>query len=388
MKANGSSTMQKTGSARPRPCLAGRRDPQPGPIAHIEAGIPGVGRSPLAQVALGDLGVGIVVSNSHGTITMVNAAAKRMSQMDPEGKALSIAPSIWGEMSNIKGRRVPVAQWPCMRALRGKTTVGTECHLVRGDGSSCDILFGACPIRGAESQIVGALSSLTDISGYKQKELALREDAALNERSRIAADIHDTAVQGLNAVVLQLEAAETEILESPEQARQRMRRVREIARESLAETRRSMWTCCQESFDNEDLAIALEFIAQKLFEGTTVKLQLSLGEDTRAFPAEMRIELLRIGKEALSNVLKHARATTVTIELAWLEQEVRLSVLDDGRGFISESLPSGQGGFGLFGMRRRAERLGGKLVVDSRPERGTQVVAHLPLPPHLIGKCA
>jgi signal transduction histidine kinase len=188
--------------------------------------------------------------------------------------------------------------------------------------------------------------------------------------------------------VLQLEAAEEEILANPEQARQRLRRVREIARESLAETRRSMWTLCQESFDDKHPAIALAFVAQKLFAGTPVKLQLSLGEDTRAIPTDMRIELLRIGKEALSNVLKHARATTVTLELAWLEKELRLSVLDDGQGFKSESLPSGQGGFGLFGMRTRAERLGGKLVVESRPERGTQIVAHFPLPLYQVKKCA
>jgi signal transduction histidine kinase len=388
MKANGSSDMKTSRSAVPGPRVAGGCDLRPLPIAGIESGYPGADRSTLSQVDLANLGVGIVVSDSHGTITQVNAAAKRLSQMDPEGKALSTAPSIWGEMFDAKGRPIPVEEWPCVRALRGKTTISAECRLVRRDGSSYDILFGACPIRSAKSQIVGALSSLTDITDYKQKELAFREDAALNERSRIAADIHDTAVQGLNAVVLQLEAAEEEILANPEQARQRLRRVREIARESLAETRRSMWTLCQESFDDKHPAIALAFVAQKLFAGTPVKLQLSLGEDTRAIPTDMRIELLRIGKEALSNVLKHARATTVTLELAWLEKELRLSVLDDGQGFKSESLPSGQGGFGLFGMRTRAERLGGKLVVESRPERGTQIVAHFPLPLYQVKKCA
>jgi len=388
MKANGSSNMKTTRSAGPGPCVTGGCDLRPLPIAGIESGCPGADRSTLSQVDLANLGVGIVVSDSHGTITLVNVAAKRLSQMDPEGKALSTASSIWGEMFDVKGRPIPVEEWPCARALRGKTTISAECRLVRRDGSSYDILFGACPIRSAKSQIVGALSSLTDITDYKQQEFAFREDAALNERSRIAADIHDTAVQGLNAVVLQLEAAEEEILANPEQARQRLRRVREIARESLAETRRSMWTLCQESFDHKHPAIALAFMAQKLFAGTAVKLQLSLGEDTRAIPADMRIGLLRIGKEALSNVLKHARATTVTLELAWLEKELRLSVLDDGQGFKSESLPSGQGGFGLFGMRTRAERLGGKLVVDSRPERGTQIVAHFPLPPYQEKTCA
>ncbi|MFZ0863018.1 MAG: histidine kinase [Candidatus Sulfotelmatobacter sp.] len=388
MKANGSSNMERTKSARTGIHVVGRRDRTQFPLSGVDDGMPGVYRSTIGEAALENLGVGIVVSNSQGTITLVNAAAKQLSQMDPEGKALSAAPSIWGEMSNIKGRRVPVAEWPCMKALRGKTTVSTACHLVRRDGSSCDVLFGACPIRGAESQIVGSLSSLTDITDHKQKEFVLREEAVLSERNRIAADIHDTVVQGLYAIVLQLEAAEEEIIGSPGQARQRLRRVREIARESLADARRSIWTLCQESLYNEDPATALAFLAQKLFQGKPVKLQLSLAKDTRVLPAQMRIELLRIGKEALSNILKHARATTVTVELACLERELRLSVVDDGRGFVSESLPGSQGGFGLFGMRKRAERLGGKLVVESRPERGTQVVAHLPLPIHLARQCA
>lgn len=388
MTANRSSNMKRTKRARTGIYVAGSRDRTQFPLAGVDDGMPGVYRSTIAEAALGNSGVGIVVSNSQGTITLVNAPAKQLSQMDPEGKALSAAPSIWGEMSNIKGRRVLVAQWPCMKALRGKTTVSTTCHLVRRDGSSCDVLFGACPIRGAESQIIGTLSSLTDITDHKQKECMLREEAVLSERDRIAADIHDTVVQGLNAIVLQLEAAEEEIIESPEQARQRLRRVREIARESLADARRSMWTLCQESLDNEDPATALALLAQKLFQGKPVKLQLSLAKDTRALPAKMRIELLRIGKEALSNILKHARATRVTVELACLDRELRLSVMDDGRGFVSESLPSSHGGFGLFGMRRRAERLGGRLVVESRPERGTKVVAHLPLPIHLARQCA
>jgi signal transduction histidine kinase len=320
-----------------------------------------------------------VVCDRRGGITMVNEGAKRLAQMDPEGKTLKMAPSIWGEMFDPNGHRIPAVEWPCTRALAGKVTLGRECHMVRSDKSSYDILFSASPIKNTYGRTVGSIATLTDITEHKRKELALREQMVLKERGRIAAEMHDTVVQSLNAIVVQLEAAEEEFLEDPEHARQRLRRVREVARESLADTRRSMWTLSDESFENEDPAVALAFLAQKLFGGTPVQLQLHLEQAACRLTPEMGLGLLRIGKEALVNVWKHAHATKVRVELSYGKQDVRLSVLDHGQGFLSVPLSSNQRGFGLFGFQTRAKNLGGKVVVHSRPKRGTQVVVTIPL---------
>jgi signal transduction histidine kinase len=216
----------------------------------------------------------------------------------------------------------------------------------------------------------------------------LREDAVLNERGRMAADIHDTVVQGLNAIVLQLEAAEEEFLDNPDQALRRLRRVREVARESLMEARRSMWTLCHGSFDNEDPAVALESLARKMFEGTNITLQFGLQKRASALPPEVGFELLRIGKESLVNVLRHARASKVRIELVYRPQEVRLSVLDDGRGFVPIPFSITQQRFGLFGLQTRAEHLGGRVAVQSHPGRGTRILARVPIPPEVLQRSA
>ena len=348
-------------------------------VASLDAGANGPFPRSLLQTLLRSAPDGTVVCDGRGAITMVNEGAKRLAQMDPEGKTLKMAPSIWGEMFDPNGHRIPAVEWPCTRALAGKVTLGRECHMVRSDNSSYDILFSASPIKNTCRRTVGSIATLTDITEHKRKELVLREQMVLQERGRIAAEMHDTVVQSLNAIVVQLEAAEEEYLEDPEHARQRLRRVREVARESLADIRRSMWTLSGESFENEDPAAALAFFAQKVFADTSVHLELRLEEAACGLTPKMGLGLLRIGKEALVNVWKHAQATKVRVELNYGKQDVRLSVLDNGQGFLSVPLSSTQRGFGLFGFQRRADSLGGKVVVHSRPRRGTRVVATIPL---------
>jgi signal transduction histidine kinase len=360
----------------------GRSDFQRLPFSCIEGGLGG-DPSPLSQLILENLSVGIVVSNSDGKITLANAAAKRLAQADPEGKPLSVAPSIWGEMFDVQGGPIPPVEWPCMRALHGQTTVDKECTLMRFNGSSSAVLFSAFPIKIGASQGFGALTCFTDVSRHKQRELQLCEQAVFDERSRMAADIHDTILQGLTAILLQLEAAEDEFTEQPEQAVGRMRRVREIAREHLAEARRSVWALSQESFDDDDPAVALAFLARKLFEGTSIRVQTRLQKKAFRLTPEMRLGLLRMGKESLVNVQKHARATRVSLELMYRNRAVRLSVADDGRGFTPGPLLSTQSGYGLFSLCARAQRLGGSLKVQSRPRQGTRVVMRIPLRPQI-----
>jgi signal transduction histidine kinase len=177
-----------------------------------------------------------------------------------------------------------------------------------------------------------------------------------------------------------LEAAEDEFSQDSETARRHFRRAHEVARESLIEARRSMWTLCNESLEKEDLAPALSFIARQLFAGTPVKLELSLQPETCTLSSELRRELLRIGREGLANVLKHANATTVHLDLVFQKREVQLCIYDNGHGFLGTPPPGARRGWGLNNMRKRAERMGGKLEVNSRPGQGTRLMAALPLP--------
>jgi signal transduction histidine kinase len=139
-----------------------------------------------------------------------------------------------------------------------------------------------------------------------------------------------------------------------------------------------MWTLSHESLENEDLAPALSFLAQQFFAGTPVKLKLSLQPETGALPLELRRELLRIAREALANVLKHSNATRVHLDLLYQKREVQLRIFDDGHGFVGDPRPGASHGAGLNNMRKRAERMGGKLIINSLPGQGTRLIAALP----------
>jgi signal transduction histidine kinase len=341
---------------------------------------PGFKTQELLEIFLTNLETGLVVCDAVGRVTLVNKAARQLAQKDPEGELLSTTSNIWGKILDVNGRNIPAAEWPWVRALHGMTVLGSEYRLVQGPGDYRDVLFSAHPIQSRQSQRAGLLISLTDITEYKKKYCLLREHAVLSERTRLAGEIHDTVLQGLHAVVLQLEAAEKEFSQNSERGRERLRRLRDLTRQNLVEARRSIWALSSESFGNEDPGVALECLARRLFEGTPVTLHLHTKKPHRPMAAEVRFEILRIGKEALNNVLRHAGATLVRIELTYSHGWVRLSVLDNGRGFEVDPVSSDLKGYGLFDSRIRAERIGGRLMIHTAPGKGTRVVAIIPPP--------
>ena len=175
---------------------------------------------------------------------------------------------------------------------------------------------------------------------------------------------------------------------SLEMAQRHLRSAQDVAQDGLGETRRSIWTLSQESLQGQDLAQALSLLAQQFFSATAVKLKLSLQQEPYSLSPEVRRELIRIGREALANVLKHAKATRVCLALFYTDREVHLRVHDNGRGFATSGLPHANGGYGLTSMSRRAESLGGKIDVCSYPGRGTRVVARVPLDSRVLRRSA
>ena len=334
-------------------------------------------QSRLRDLILTNLNVGVIVSNPCGVITLANAMAKRLARENPEGKPLRDAPKLWGELFDSAGRHIPSKQWPCMRALRGQTTLGLEYRLVRPDSSACDILFDSWPFGRSRSKANGSLSSLMDISQRKRNEMGLCEDAIQRDRALLAAELHDTVLQGLTAVLLQLEKLELELQQEPEQAWVTLCRVRETARETLSEARRTMWMLSSEPSEPQDAGATLGLLAERIFSGSPMELQLHLGEGPE-LNSQLCLALVRIGKEAMTNAVKHSRATIVRVELTYRDKVVELAVVDNGRGFARAPLaPSGYG-FGLRGLKIRAEQLGGKASVVSQPGQGTKVCARLP----------
>ena len=216
----------------------------------------------------------------------------------------------------------------------------------------------------------------------EQRAAALRERkqaqeaSILAERNRIARDIHDTLAQALTGVVVHMEAAKVVVPEESK-ARTHVIQAQNLARDGLAEARRSVWALRSQVLEQGGLEQALESLVQGLTAGTAIKGQCTIEGIRYPLPSDVETNLLRIAQEAFVNALKHADANAVQVELTFGSQSVSLCVRDDGRGFNPE-LQRGKG-FGLVGMRERIQSLGGQLTIASRPGQGTEVIAVVPL---------
>jgi signal transduction histidine kinase len=191
-----------------------------------------------------------------------------------------------------------------------------------------------------------------------------RQSAVVAERNRMARDIHDTLAQGFTSVILQLEA----VGEATSQ------RLAGKAGEHL--TRRSVWALRPQTLEEKDLCEALKELIQKMTEGTSVQAHFTVQGEPRELPPEWEENLLRIGQEVLTNVLRHAQATKFNAQLAFDKGEVRLNLRDNGSGFDPIRRHDG---FGLQGMRERVEGLGGQLSIRSAEGEGTTISIALPL---------
>lgn len=333
----------------------------------------------LTPSALQHAPVGIVVCNSRARITRVNLAAKQLADVEPRGYSLDRAPIIFGEMYDTQAARVPAKRWPWMRALRGERIESMECRLVRAGGKSSNVLFSSAPISEAAGRLSGAVTTIVDITHHREDDVVQRDRAVEDERSRIAANIHDTVAQDLTAVLLSLAAVEQNIPENFYAARQHLRLAAEMAQKGLAEARQSIWSLGRESLEHEDLAVALSFLAQQIVGDAPLTLVLHVPRQANGVSSGIRRELLRIAQEAIANVLKHASATELRVTLNVHLNRAELRVEDNGRGFTAGPLPKSGGGFGLLSMRSRVERVGGSFTVTSRLTRGTCLVASLPI---------
>ena len=210
--------------------------------------------------------------------------------------------------------------------------------------------------------------------------LQASELAVLEERNHMAREIHDTLAQGFTGIVLQLEAAEQALAESPSEAPEHLGRAKSLARESLQEARRSVWNLVPGALEHRLLETALQDEVRRFAAEGSEKASFSLSGDRRELPSNVQAALLRICQESLTNVRRHARATEVTVTLYIDPDAVRLRVKDNGVGFDAggEKAEDREGGFGLIGMEQRARLLGGILDIDSQRDNGTLVEVRIP----------
>ena len=266
-------------------------------------------------------------------------------------------------------------------------------------------------------------ATLAENAGLQQQLLTqAREAGVLDERQRMAREIHDTLAQGLTGIITQLQAAEHAAYDLAGW-RRHFEAATRLARESLSEARRSVEALRPESLETGRLSEALAEVAGRWSALHGIPVQVTTTGTARPMQSEAEFALLRTAQEALANVAKHACATRVGVTLSYMEHEVALDVRDDGRGFdlaklctqtaqaaqaaatgghapvahvngrgsglvglsVAERLrhPNAgkpdDGGFGLVAMRQRIESLAGRLQVESEPGFGTGISACLPV---------
>lgn len=209
-----------------------------------------------------------------------------------------------------------------------------------------------------------------DITPQKQAEAT----SIVEERNRMAREIHDTLAQAFTGILAQVGAANQVLTDDLEATQAHLDLIKELARTGLTEARRSVVALRPQLLEEGSLQSALHrLVAQLRTAAMDTTLYYEIEGAVYALPTEVENNLLRMGQEALTNAIRHANADEIRVELVYDRDQVCLRVKDNGQGFGVGSIPASEG-FGLLGMSERAERIGAQLTIRSQPEQGTEII--------------
>ncbi len=213
-----------------------------------------------------------------------------------------------------------------------------------------------------------------------QAELAAaeRREGVLQERQRLARDIHDTLAQGFTSIVMHLEAAEQAFNSDPDTGWRHLNQARRTARHSLEQARRVVQDLRPDLLEKQSLTGALQRTAGRWTEETGIPSRFTITGSEIPLHPEIEVTLLRGAQEALANVRKHAGAASVSLTLSYMGDLITLDVQDDGGGFQKAPETFLSGGYGLQAMRERVALLGGEVMVESEAGEGTTVAISIP----------
>ncbi|QPK83177.1 sensor histidine kinase [Corynebacterium qintianiae] len=221
----------------------------------------------------------------------------------------------------------------------------------------------------------------------KQLAASEREAGVAQERERLAHEIHDTVAQGLSSIQMLLHAADRDLAATGlgptalAPAKSRIETARRAASNNLAETRAMIAALTPAPLTEASLHQALGRIARDFSEVGGTVIEVESDGSPMLLPMRCEAGLLRIAQGAVSNAVQHSGASRIRVTLTYNPDDVRLDVVDNGRGFdpaALENSPTGLGHLGLSAMRTRAEELGGELVVESAPGGPTAVSVAVP----------
>jgi signal transduction histidine kinase/ligand-binding sensor domain-containing protein len=230
--------------------------------------------------------------------------------------------------------------------------------------------------------LCGLLLALATWLIHRRKvDLAKKQFAVLlEERTRIARDLHDTLEQGLVGISMQLNLTAAKFFPTPGAAHNHLEKARYMLRHSMADARSAILNLRSNDSPKRDLHSEFLRIADELAIGVVIEFTISPNAAPPDLPLLMEDTLIRIAQEALTNAAKHGRAKTICINLIYGIKQLILRIMDDGCGFDASSAKYGTDGrYGLLGMRERTEKLGGELKISSAAGKGTIIEVIVPL---------
>jgi signal transduction histidine kinase len=237
------------------------------------------------------------------------------------------------------------------------------------------------PFKASEIQLYESFAKIVALAVYNTQLIANSSKlATVEERARLARELHDSVTQSLFSLNLTLRAARRSLDTNPQQALKLMDDVQELAQGSLAEMRALIFELRPQALENEGLGPALQKHADAVRARSGLKVHLEVKGDRR-LPINDEEALYQIAREALHNVVKHAQASEAWVTLDLNSSDVTLSVRDNGRGFDPVAVRvSGGSHIGTSTMAERAAAIGGSLEIQGQAGHGTEVIARVSIP--------
>jgi PAS domain S-box-containing protein len=316
--------------------------------------------------------IGVYVADFNGAIFEANDAFLEMvgyTQDDLNANQMN-----WSKMT--PAQYLQIDQQAIAEQKDGGVCRAFEKEYYCKDGSRIPVLFGCAVFDAAQQRSIGFV---LDLSDRKQAEAA----SVLEERNRIAREIHDTLTQAFTSIAVHLDVASRKLAIDPAIAQGCIQTSYDLAQSGLAEARRSVAALRPLYLESGDLYSALCQLARQIFAHSSTHLICEQQGKRYPLLSESEHHLLRIGQEALMNACKYAKATEIQIDLRYEPAQCILQIKDNGIGFILDASVSSasniggaadNNGFGLLGMTERAERIGAHLTIQSAPSQGTEIL--------------
>lgn len=338
--------------------------------------------------------IGVAVHDTTGQITYANQTAHQLSGINIIPKATTEQFAEACQLYQAGTHQLyPTPKLPHVRSLEGETVKVDDMELHQPD-KIISLEVSSTPIVDETGKVNYAIATFQDITERKQAEklladynltlekeitertLQLIDQNILQERNRMAREIHDTLAQAFTGILVHLAAAKRAMTRDLQQALTHIQTVRELAKNGLHEAKRSVEALRPQLLENSDLSTALNYIATQMLSHTGTSTMIEVIGTIYPLPPEVENNFLRIGQEALTNAFKYAKANTIQVGLIYETKQFSLRVQDDGHGFDRES-PCFSNGFGFLGMQERADRIGAKLTINSQLGKGTEVIVSI-----------